>query len=384
MEKFDAVIIGGGVIGLSTAYNLLQRHREMKVLVLEKEMFLGTGATAACTGGLRHQFSTRSNIELTLLSMPAFKRFEDEMEYPIHFLQHGYLFVTGQSGRWEIFRQDAALQQSLGVPTELLSPEELARRFPYLATKDLVGGSFCTQDGYADPHGVVQGYAQQIRRLGGIIRTDHEVTGIKTAGGRVTGVTTPADNIAACIVVNAAGPFAGQVAALAGVHLPIQPYRRQVFVAAPIPGLPEGMPLTVDMDTGWYVHRETKGFLLLGGTDKDLAPGFDTAVDWSGFDRVAEAALQRIPLMENCQITKAYAGLRDMTPDMQAILGETAEIKGFYCAAGFTGHGFMHAPAIGMLIAELISRGTTTAMDITPLSPARFAGTLSAVETNIF
>lgn len=384
METTDVVVVGGGVIGLSIAYNLLKKNSSLKVTVLEKEMFVGTGSTAACTGGIRHQFSTRTNVELTLVSLPYFARFEKEMEYPVYFRQDGYLFVTARESQLESFQRDAALQNQLGAPTRILSREEIAQEFPYLETSDLLGGSFCPADGYADPYGVVQGYLQQAKKLGARVLTEEPVTAIHVTNGRVSGVTTPRREIFTEVVINAAGPYASEVAALAGAHIPVRPYRRQVFVAAPITQLDGPIPLTVDMDSGFYLHRELNGYLLLGGTDKDLAPGYSTAVDWRGFDRVAEAAVARIPVLEEVKVTKAYAGLRSLTPDFQAIFGETGEVRGLYCANGFTGHGFMHSPAIGLLMAELVLEGQTIVLDTGPLSPRRFLEDKRLVEANIF
>lgn len=376
----EVVIIGGGVIGLSVAYHLL-RLGASRVVVLEKEPVVGCGATGSCTGGIRHQFSTRVNVELTRASLPHFARFEEEMGYPIGFRQDGYLLLTASEARLEELRRSVELQRELGVPAELLSPVELARRFPYLDVAGLVGGTFCPLDGYADPYGVVQGYCRRVARLGGRILSGEEVVGIRVEGGKVKGVVAArSGEVPAEVAVNAAGAHAAEVARLAGAEVPVRPYRRQVFVSQPVPGLDEGLPLTVDLDTGWYLHREKNGLLLLGGTDRDTRLGFSVAVDREGLEAVAEAGLRRVPLLEKARISRAYAGLRALTPDYHAVLGPDPGVAGLYHACGFCGHGFMHAPAAGQALAQLIARdeagkaGITPVVDIAPLSPARFQG----------
>lgn len=370
METADVVIIGGGVIGLSTAYNLVKKQK-LNVKVLEKELFVGAGATAACTGGIRLQFSSRLNILFSRLSLPFFKSFEEDMEYPIYYRKNGYLFLTSDQGRWENLCASVKLQNSLQVPTTLLSPAELAQTFPHLETRDLRGGTFCSEDGYADPYGVVEGYQKQAKRLGVEVLTLEEAVGIEIKNSRVCSVITPKRRLHTRYVINAAGPYAARVAKLAGVRLSVEPHRRQVFVANPMPELGKALPLTTDLDTGWYIHQELNGYIIMGGTDKDTAPGFNTAVDRSAFTQVAEAAVKRMPVLENAQIFKAYAGLRVSTPDDTPYLGETDEPRGFFCANGFTGRGFMHAPAIGLLLAEILLEGRPSLPEAEELSPRR-------------
>ncbi|MBS3977695.1 MAG: FAD-binding oxidoreductase [Syntrophomonadaceae bacterium] len=386
MHMADVVVIGAGIIGLSVAYNLKKKDPGLKVIVLEKEKFEGTGSTAACTGGIRYQFSARENIQLSLLSVPFFQSFAEEMGYHINYRQNGYLFVTACPAQMELFAKDILLQQELGVPSELLYRDEIARRFPYLITTDLQGGSFCSIDGSADPSEMVKGYLNSGKRLGVKYFFEEPVIGIGVEKGKVRRVITSKQTVSTTRIINAGGPYAASVAGLAGVNLPVTPYRRQVFVAEPIPSLPRNIPLTVDMDSGFYLHQELNGQLLMGGTDKTTAPGMDISVDWSGLETVAQAAIKRIPLLNEAKISKAYAGLRSVTPDFQPVLGEAQEAEGFYCANGFTGHGFMHAPAIGLLLAELLVDRKVRSMEIKSLSPARFScsGNDKPKETSIF
>lgn len=384
VERADILVIGGGIIGMSVAYHLLRRAPGLRVTVLEKEGAPGTGATARATGGIRFQFSSPVNIRLSLLSHPEWEGFAGEFGVEIGLVRHGYLFVTGRPETAAAFQEQAALQRSLGVPTQLLTPAEVQALVPAMRTDDLAAGSFCPWDGSADPHSALLGYWQRARELGARLLTDCPVTAVLQAGGRVTGVRTPRGDLAAPVVVNAAGPHAGEVGRLAGVAVPVQPYKRSVFVAAPLPELDRRLPLCVDMDTGWYVHREPGGHLLLGGTDKVTHPGFDTAVHWDDLQRVTGAAVRRMPCLEHARVARAYAGLREITPDFHAILGPVPELAGFYLACGFSGHGFMHAPAAGRLTAEFILDGGARSLDAAPLLLERFRSGRAEAEQAAF
>jgi len=369
----DVLIIGAGVIGLSIAYHLARKQTGLHIVVLEKEKMHGAGSTAQCTGGIRHQFTNPLNIQLTKISYPYFLRFAAEMQYPIYFRKNGYLLLTGSATRLQALREMNERLADLNIAAELLPPDEIARRYPFLHTGDLLGGSFCPLDAYADPYGVVEGYYRQCRRLGVEVLYGTQVDGIITGSGEVKGVRAGGADFYAPVVVNAAGPHLHLVARLAGVDIPAAPFRRQVYVCAPLPAVPPGIPLIADLDTGFYLHVEKNGILLLGGTDRDTSPGLQPAVDRSLLPFFVEKATARIPALEEGQITRIYAGIRSLTPDGLGILGET-EVSGFYCAGGFGGNGFMHAPAIGMITACLVL-GEKPPLDPSPLSPGRFMST---------
>lgn len=430
MKKVDVVVIGAGVVGLAVAYHLAKRG--LQVVVAEREELPGMGATAYCTGGLRYQFSSPTNIELSKLSIPFYLSFQKNTGRDIFLRQHGYLFVTACSATAEIFRENVRRENSLGVNSQLLTPAEAGKLFPYLETSDLLAATFCAEDGSADPSAVLQGFFSEAVRTGAQILLGWEARGFIIEGGEIRGVTlekvaredalpspsvSPSDSAASVLgvspskppatvwkdtmrrntaeraqvrkiltarVVNCAGPWAAQVARMAGIDLPVYPTRRQVFVGTPLAEFGDNTPLVVDLDTGWYLHREKSGSLLLGGTDRETPPGFDTRVDWDGFDSVAEAGLRRVPILEKVQIVRAYAGLREITPDFHAIIGESPEIRGFYQAVGFSGHGFMHAPAAGMIISDLITKGKSSLLDLGPLSPRRWQTAEMVGEKNIF
>lgn len=384
MTTADVIVIGGGVIGGSIAYHLLARDPRLEVVLLEKEAEVGTGATSKATGGVRHQFSTEANIRLTQLSYPYFADTERILGRSVDFTPHGYLFVTTEPRTLEQLQRNVALQQRLGVRSQVVSPGEMKPMLSQLVVDDLLGGSFCPDDGSADPYGLLQGFLALARARGLRVLTSQPVLSVTREGGRVVGVETPRDRYRAPVVVNAAGPHADQVGALAGVAIPSKPYRRQVLVTDPLPDFPEVFPLIVDLDTGWYVHRQGKSAVLMGGTDKDQHPGHDTTVDWEAFDLVFKAAGRRVPPLADAKVMRAYAGVRDLTPDYHGILYETPQAPGFYIACGFSGHGFMHSPAIGLLMAELILDGRARSMDIAALSLERFKAETVSTEANMF
>jgi sarcosine oxidase subunit beta len=381
---FHVIIVGGGVIGTSVAYHLLERSPGLRVLLLEREAELGTGATAKATGGVRHQFSTEANVRLTQLSYPYFVDAESRLGASVDFVRHGYLFVTTRPETLVLSRRAVALQQELGVKSEVVERGGLSAFLQQLVTDDLAGGTFCADDGSADPHALLRAFLAHARDRGLAVETETPVTAIHRAGDRVQGVGTPRGDFAAPIVIDCAGPHADAVAQLAGVDIPSKPYRRQVLVTEPLAGFPDLFPLIVDLDTGWYVHRQGRSAVLMGGTDKDQHPGHDMTVDWSAFALVFEAARRRVPPLAEARVMRAYAGVRDLTPDYHGILCEVPTPRGFYLACGFSGHGFMHAPAIGILISELVLDGAGRSMDLAPLSLARFGRGGASTEANIF
>ncbi len=367
----EIVIIGGGVVGLSIAYHLAVQGCG-KVCVLERGE-IGQGATAKATGGVRQHFSSEVNVRLSQESVRRFERFEEEMGSPADFRQVGYLFLASSTEDWAWSQESASLQRRLGVPVERLTPEEASRLVPGLHIDDVLGATFCATDGIADPHVVLQAFAGQARRLGVRILEGHRVTGIHLDGAGVRGVQiVGGEAIAAAVVVNAAGVHAREVGLMADIDIPVEPHHRQVFVAEPLEELPGPIPLTVDLRSGTYVHVERNRSIVLGGGDRGDRRGFDESLDWSLLPRLVEAVTHRLPALETARIQRGWAGLREMTPDELAIVGPVAGVDGYFVAAGFSGHGFMHAPAIGKVMAELILDGKASTIDVSALSLDRF------------
>jgi len=290
----EVVIVGGGVMGGSTAYYLARRGVR-PVIILERDQ-LASGSTSLSAGGIRYQFSSETNVRIMLESVPVFERFAEEFDTEIDFRQDGYLFLATTAETWADFQANVALQRQLGVPTRLLSPDDIRELAPYLYLDDVIGGTFCPKDGYADPYSVAMGFARKARELGALISEKTEVTGVSMEGGRVTGVETPKGRIATPVVVNVAGAWSAQVGRMVGVDLPVKPYRRQIFVTHPFDALPQRIPMIIDFEPSFYFRREGPG-ILMGMTDKDEPSSFNTNVDWEFLAQVVGKAVHRAPLL---------------------------------------------------------------------------------------
>jgi len=370
-NKASAVIIGGGVMGVSTAYHLAARGCQ-DVVLLEKAAFLGSEATGKCAGGIRYQFSTEINVRLSLLSLPMLVNFEEELGQQIDLRWTGYLFLLDNDADVCAYQAQVSMQNRLGVPSRMLSHDEAAQMVPLLNTADIMGGAYHARDGLADPSGVVQGYAAGARRRGVQLLTGVEVTGIRVQAGKVTGVQTSQGAIDAPVVVNAAGPWAGQVAAMAGVQLPISPVRRQIAVTTPLPDVPADFPFVIDFSRNLYFHREGRG-VLTGQSNVNEPPGFNQSVDHNWTEQHLDNAIFRFPLLAKAGLLREWAGLYEVTPDAHPVIDRLADPLGFYVVAGFSGHGFMHGPAAGLLMSELILDGQARSLDIQQLRLSRFA-----------
>jgi len=367
----EIVIVGGGVMGVSAAYHLARRGVR-DVVLLEREEFFGTESTAKCAGGVRFHFGTEINVRLSMLSLPAFERFEEETGYSAQLRRCGYLFVLTRGKDEAAFREKLALWDRLGVWTDWLSGDEVRARLPLMRYPDAIAGVWGRDDGLADPGAVVQGYVSAASRMGARCLTGAEVTGIRVGGGRVEAVETKAGTVATRKVVNAAGAWAGLVGRLAGVDIPIVPIKRQILVTAAVPEIPPDFPFVADFAGNIYFHREGPG-LLLGWSNPDQAPGFDQSLDEESAFIHLEASAGRMPLLERTGIARRWGGLYEITPDHHPIIGPVEGPAGFYVLAGFSGHGFMHGPAAGLLLAEEILDGRSATLDLAPLRLERFA-----------
>lgn len=363
------VIIGGGVIGCSLAFHLV-KHGHDNVTVIEAGQ-LGEGSTAKATGGIRQQFSSRLNADISHEAVDYFTNFESRVGEPFNFRQHGYLFLLSTEAQHRQFEMDIAMQGSLGIDVRLLDRHEIADLMPGVRTDDLLGGAYTPDDGSGSPTDVTMAFARQAKRRGAVFHLNTRVTDIERAtDGTCRAVTTHAgERVPASTVVNAAGPWAAKVGRLGGMDLPVEPHPRQAFGIAPIAQLSPSMPLTVDLASGAYVHPETAGGII-GGNDRDAPVSEEATVDWNLVENLAESLSSRIPWMEAASITTGWSGLREMTPDDHAIIGPVAE-SGWWNAVGFSGHGFMQAPVVG----EHLSRwmlGLGDHRDLSALSLDRF------------
>jgi sarcosine oxidase subunit beta len=369
MEKSaDIIIIGGGIIGLSIAH-YLSLKKAGRILLFEKGQ-LGEGSTSRCVGGIRSQFSTEINIRFSLESLKTFEQFEDEFGVDPEFKRIGYLFLATAESEMQVFSENIKLQRKFGIPVEKLDPDEIKRRWPYLRMDDILGGTFCPWDGVIGPNEVLSGFATSAKRRGVRIYEGVEATGITVKENKVGGVKTKAEEIIAPVIVNAGGPFASLVGAMAGIIIPVKPLRRQIFVTAPFHLTDQSIPLTIDFHRGWYFRREGDGILFSGPLDRE--PGFNLNTDYEAMAEASENAVYRVPVMEKAAVARGWAGLYEITPDNHAILGPVPEVEGFILANGFSGHGFQHSPAVGKVIAELITEGKASTIDISSLSIERF------------
>jgi sarcosine oxidase, subunit beta len=380
-QTADVVIIGGGIMGASTAYHLAKRGDTSVVLLESGEMF-GLGSTGLNAGGVRYQFATPVNIELSKTSIAMMERFAAEMDQEVGLRRCGYLFMLDNAADLEQMTRNVALQNAHGVPSKVVSTDEIAALVPEVDLDGIIGGTWCPRDGLVDPNSLLQGYVSNARRLGATLISNAPVTKIDVERGRVLAVHSSAGMIRAKHVVIAAGPWSMQVGALAGIHIPIQPIRRQIAVTAPIPNLRKDFPFVIDFSRALYFHREGQG-LLTGMSNRDEQPGFDTSVDETWRLHHLEQAMERLPLLCDAEICAEWAGLYEVTPDDQPIIGRIPMIEGLYICAGFSGHGLMHGPAAGMLMAEEILDGRAHTIDIDSLRWERFEAGVSAGEYNV-
>ena len=368
-EKTQVVIIGSGIIGAVIAY-YLTRKGISDVLVLEQGEMGSQGATSACLGGLRTQFSTAVNIRFSLISRKVYQRFKEEFGVDPGFNPYGYLFLAKTSKQWKIFKDTSRLMKVLDVPVESLSPREVSRRWPFIRVDDLSGGSYTKEDGFYSPIDIHQAYVKKARQGGTVFMENVQVTGISIKNNSAVSIQTKdGDKVKADIVVNAAGPWAGGVAFMAGLDLPIGPLKRHLFFTDTFHEIPDIFPMVIDVDSGWYMKREGQGLILGGPTGNK---SFSQHVDFDAKEWTAKKSIHRIPALEYAKIIRGWVGHYEMTPDHHSVIGAFPELRNFICAAGFSGHGFQHAPATGMVVAELIANGKVESEDIYHLRPTRF------------
>lgn len=374
-EKVDVLIIGGGVMGCSIAWNLAQRGYN-RVLVVERNL-LGSGSTSKAAGGIRQQFSSVSNIKIGQYSVDFFSHFHERLglepdEGGADFKQIGYLFLLFSPHDVEIFRKNMALQQSLGVPVEWLEPDQIAVKNPWLNLEGVVGATFCPTDGYGSPSDVTQAFAKMARRKGVRFWEETEVQAVYREGRRIVGAETSRGAILADVVIGCAGAWSADLGRMINADIPVEPVRRIAFFTDSFAELPPNphVPFTIDMSSGFHFRREGPGFLL-GESDLNQPPGFDTSMNWDWLDVVVEHAIERVPAFERARILSGWAGLYDTSPDHNGIVGELPELDNFYLATGFSGHGFMQSPAIGLLVAEMIVDGHAHTIDISEMSIER-------------
>jgi sarcosine oxidase subunit beta len=375
MQTAEVVIIGGGIVGASIAWHLTEAGCR-NVLIVERESHQGKGSTGKSMGGVRAQFATAPNIQMSLYSIPFYAAFEERLGHPSGYRGQGYLFVATKPSHLDYLKANQALQKKLGLKqVRMLTSQEIVEIVPQLRSDDVLGGSFCPTDGFVDPYSVMVGFTTRACEQGAALWRATEVTAIHHNGAGITGVETTRGPVSTRIVVNAAGAWAAQAAALAGIQLPVEPMRRMLIPTEPFDGVSHEVPMVIDMTNGFHFRPESLGFLL-AWNDPEETPGYKMDFDPAFIEKVLIRAADRVPCFENLAVNpkRAWAGLYEMSPDHHAIIGPVTEVKGFFCANGFSGHGVMHSPATGKIAADLILHGQTEVVNhVEVLSPARFA-----------
>ena len=385
MRTASVLIIGAGVIGSSIAYHLVKLDCR-DVVVLEKN-YIGSGSTEKCAGGIRQQFSLEADIRLSTESVEFFSRFENETGHQADFRQNGYLMLATTGDDMITLQKNVELQRNLGLEVELLSPSEVLEMVPQLRPDGILGGSFCKSDGYADPYSVVNGFASAARERGVKIIEDSEVVGIDVKKDGMKEVTTTAGKYSSPVIVNTAGPYAGPVGKMIDLDIPVRPSKRHIFITETIhhtefieSHIWNKFPMIVDFHSGLWLRREGP-CLIFGRRNPEEPESFDTSIDWEYFTNVLGPEIcYRFPVFENIGIMRAQAGLHSDTPDNIAILGKAPGFEGVYLACGFSGHGFMHSPAVGRIMAELILNGKTSFHDIDLFNLERFKNPVQITE----
>ncbi len=379
-EKADAVVIGGGIIGMAAAF-YLAKTKYGKIVVLEREELTGTGSTSKAAGGIRAQFSNRVNVEMSMLSEKMFCRFKEDTGQDATFDQVGYMFLLSRQEDIESFYLSAELQRSLGLNVEILKPDDIARLAPHVRLDDIHSATFCADDGLADPHELLSGYEKACRGMGVEIKLETEVTGFTRSGDRITEVITNNGSISCGTVINASGAYAGQIGQMLGINVPVEPIRRQCVTTGELDFVRPDFPMIVDVASGLYSHKESKG-LLLGWADPDVKPSTDVSIDPDYTDNILERALDRMPQLETAEVANQWAGLYEVTPDHRAIIGHEPKVDGLFHIVGFSGHGMMHAPAAGLICSQILT-DQKPEVDISDFDPDRFAKGELQTETNV-
>jgi sarcosine oxidase subunit beta len=380
----DVVIIGAGIVGSSIAFHLTAAGVK-NVLVIERETRQGLGSTGKSMGGVRAQFATDVNIQMSLYSIPFLNRFEEATGYPSGYKPHGYLFMATNQGHIDYLRTNFDRQQALGLKSiQWLQPDDIRKVLPQLHSDDIIGGTLCPTDGFVDPNSVMTGFMARASEQGATLLRGTEVIGIDVENGAVTGVKTTNGSISTRTVVNAAGPWAAGVARMAGAELPIEPLRRMLVPTEPFPGLPERLPMIIDMSTGWHFRQEGLG-LIMAWADPEQQPGFRTDFDPGFIEKILTFAARRVPSFADLAVNprRCWAGMYEMSPDHHSILGPAPGVRGLFFANGFSGHGVMHSPATGRILSDLILHGKTDIIDAETLSVRRFAEGRAIEETAV-
>ena len=373
-ETAEVAIIGGGIVGASVAYHLAEAGCT-NVLIIEKETHPGSGSTAKSAGGVRAQFATPINIQMSLYSIDLFSRFEEITGQTSGYKNHGYLFVATNQRHLDALKSNREQQEKHGLTNvELVTREDILKIVPQLSADDVLGGTYCRTDGFVDPYSVMTGFLKRAKSRGVRLWLETEVTGIELERGKVSALVTSRGRVAARAVVNAAGPWAAIVGRMAGVEIPVEPLRRQIVKTEAFDKLPQRLPMVIDMSNGFHFRREGES-VLMAWSDPDETYGFRTDFDYDFIEKVLPKACRRVPVFADAEVNprRCWAGMYEVTPDHHPIIGPAPGVENLFLVNGFSGHGVMHSPASGRIASELILQGESRFLDASPLGIERFA-----------
>lgn len=365
----EIVIIGGGISGLATAYNLAARG--MKDIIVVERGYIASGSTGRCGAGIRQQWGTEMNCRLSKASCEILENLEEILDYKrsIEFKQGGYLLFATTEKEVEQFKKNVALQNSLGINSKILSIEEALEIVPDMNTEGVMSFAFHQKDGHANPFQTTFAYAEAAKRLGVKIYTYTTVRGIEVKNDRIESVITDKGEIKTHRVLNAAGGFAKDIGRMVGVELPLKPERHEILVTEPVETILG--PMLMSFSWNFYIQQEPNGTFIMGYGEQDNPESQGVNSSWHFAQKMARKAIRIYPPLSKVRVVRQWAGLYTMTPDSQPIYGSVPGLDGFYIAAGFSGHGFMFGPITGVLMAEYIL-GEEPEIPIDMLDAGRF------------
>lgn len=385
----DVVIIGGGIVGASVAYHLAEANFR-NVVILERERAQGLGSTGRATGGVRAQFATDINIQMSRYSIDFIAHFAEATGHTAGYDPAGYLFVATTERELQYLKANCERQRKEGVKNvEIITAADIASMIPQMRLDDVKGGSFCQTDGFVAPLSILHGFTERACERGVKLWLETEVIGIQVEKGAVSGVETTRGLIQTRAVVNATGAWAAGVARLAGLEIPVVPLRRQLVSTKPLASMPERFPMVIDMSDGFHFRPESRAVsspgVLLAWPDPEETPGFKMEFETEFAGKILPRAINRLPCLAEAELeqTRCRAGLYEVTPDHHAIIGEAPNVRGLFLANGFSGHGVMHSPATGRVMAELILDGRARTLDVSALGVERFASGRLLEETSV-
>ncbi|HEX6575945.1 MAG TPA: FAD-dependent oxidoreductase [Gemmatimonadaceae bacterium] len=371
--KASVAVIGGGVMGASIAYHLARAGVD-DVIIIDRAPGPGAGSTGRATGGFRAQFATAINVQMSLMSREALRRFKDETGVDPGYQPVGYLWLASTPQQLDAIRSAQRVQHDLGLSeARELSVAEILECNPLISDESIIGGAFCPTDGYIRPLEILRGYLESAERLGVRFLWDAKCVGLVRNGNRIETVQTTRGHVDVDTVVNAAGPWAAHVAEMAGVFLPVTPLMRQAAFTVPTSAIPPDMPMTIFMNTGFHVRaRDGRALFSWPGDETPGDPG-ELCADPAWVNKVTDFARDRFPVLRDVDIDweSCYAGLYEMSPDHHALLGKSPKCDNMFFANGSSGHGVMHSPAIGSIIADMICEKKPQ-LDVSMLRPSRF------------